>query len=396
MFEKKYNFLIVLTILFFILIVPQFFCKNTVTDKLEDPANLKVKTSFRASDLQEYKIDSTLTLEKFDAPEEIKKRIKDFSKLQLVGKLAVLAPSNTHGSCAMSSCHNALNDFNPEERHSVGKAGLFDMEMERYDTSVVVDLNPTVGSRNVVNSLYNPNALYNGGLGLGGVNVSIDSSQLIAFNKFNAFGYAGQPTQVFAGFNLHQIGSITGFFNAHSVLSQMFFEAVECDEITDTLMAFAISSYESEYLTYEAPFQKYLRGEIEESQLRNPKGKDIFFDNCTGCHNGPALGFRTRAAKIGKSNVGGLEDITGNPAHIGIIMSTGLYNIKNKKFLLFDNSLVNSGRKVVERIVDDHDCQNTDDLDFDLTDKELTDVTDFILYDLYDKNMSKRVFDRVR
>lgn len=178
-------------------------------------------------------------------------------------------------------------------------------------------------------------------------------------------------------------------------------------------MSFALSAFIRTIMPYDAPFQEWLRGDVNAMSEQQKKGALVFFGDagCYRCHNSPALNGNTFHA-VGVNDlcdVGGLatgEDDIRNLGRGGFTLRQEdlyafkvpqLYNLKNSPFY-FHGSSHYSIRSVVEyfnegapdnpRVPEENISNFFHPLD--LSEQQITDLTEFITNGLYDPNLADR------
>jgi len=193
----------------------------------------------------------------------------------------------------------------------------------------------------------------------------------------------------------------------------------------------AIAAYERTIVASRAPFQQWLKGNENAMTLQQVKGALLFFGKagCVDCHKGPALSSEegTTADQI-FFNIGfadfafGADSVDGNPLIHGSAATNGdfsdgrggftgiaddnykfkipqLYNLTDTDVLGHGASF-SSVREVIEyknAAIPQEDRGNIDlrFVPLNLSDEEITQLTDFIENGLYDHELSRHAPDHV-
>lgn len=217
------------------------------------------------------------------------------SSFATIGPLPKLKKSYT---CA--SCHHADGGFQANMIQGIGEGGIgygIAGEGRVADRSVAehhIDVQP-LRTPSILNSAYQTNLLWNGQFGATGVNQ--DTEYLWPDNTpiaTNRLGYEGVETQAIAGLSVHRHHYDTEAIitNGYQDLFDSAFGQVPEDQRYNNIQAgLAIAAFERTVLAYEAPFQRWLRGDESAMTIDQKKGALLFFGKgqCTNCHNGPGL-----------------------------------------------------------------------------------------------------------
>jgi cytochrome c peroxidase len=183
-------------------------------------------------------------------------------------------------------------------------------------------------------------------------------------------------------------------------------------------MSFALSAYIRTIMPYEAPFQRWLRGETEAMTRQMKQGAIVFFGDggCFRCHNSPALNGNTFHA-IGVNDladIGGLATSADDERNLGrggftrrqedlyAFKVPQLYNLKDSPFY-FHGSSHYSLHSVVEYFnegIPENPRVPAENISrffhpLNLTQQQMDDLTEFIKHGLYDPNLERFVPDNV-
>lgn len=204
---------------------------------------------------------------------------------------------NTY-SC--SSCHHAGGGFQAGVKQGIGEGGSgygtggeTRTKHANYDGSML-DVQP-LRSPSAMNSAYQQVMLWNGQFGATGPNAGTQANWTVGTPiATNNLGYEGVETQAIAGLTVHRMEVNT------AVLFPMGYKAMfdaafpnfpEAKRYTAETAGLAIAAYERTILANEAPFQKWLKGDVSAMSDEEKAGALLFFGkaNCGTCHTGPAL-----------------------------------------------------------------------------------------------------------
>lgn len=205
------------------------------------------------------------------------------------------------GTFSCASCHSAQNGFKSGIRQGIGQGGVgFDHRMIAAGVNPEdIDVQP-VTSPTVLNTAFQEVMLWNGQFGneVGGiVNIGIDPDRHFTEGtpkEANLRNLSGLETQAVAGLGVHRMGDTEdSILRTNETYRQMFTDAYGVAEPDDMLLAtsLAIAAFERTVLANKAPFQSYLKGDVDAMSAEEVSGAEVFFGkgNCHSCHNGPAL-----------------------------------------------------------------------------------------------------------
>ena len=207
---------------------------------------------------------------------------------------------SSEGTFSCASCHSAQNGFKSGIRQGIGEGGIgFDHRMIAAGVNPEdVDVQP-VTSPTVLNTAFQEVMLWNGQFGnqIGGmVNIGIDPDRHFTEGtpkEANLRNLSGLETQAVAGLGVHRMGSDNSILRTNETYQQMFEDAYGIANPDDMLeaTALAIAAFERTVIANQAPFQAYLKGDVDAMSSEEVKGAEVFFGkgNCHSCHNGPAL-----------------------------------------------------------------------------------------------------------
>lgn len=202
-------------------------------------------------------------------------------------------------SCA--SCHHASAGFQACMPQGIGDGGIgFSIigNMRDYNPDYAndeLDVQP-LRTPATLNTAFQTNMLWNGMFGATGANTGTETAWTMGTPKEkNYLGYEGVETQAIAGLGVHRLLIDESFIGSNITYKSMFAEAFpelpEEERINSETGGLAIAAYERTILANEAPFQGWLRGNLDAMTESQKIGAILFFGkgNCSSCHNGPAL-----------------------------------------------------------------------------------------------------------
>ncbi len=273
-------------------------------------------------------------------------------------------------------------------------------------------------SPTTLNVAYQKNMLWNGQFGATGLNVGTEEQWTAGTPKaVNNLGYEGVEIQAIAGLGVHRLE----VDNQQEVLlwyqtyfQDAFPEVAEDERYTKEMAGLAIAAYERTLLPNQAPFQQWLKGDMNAMTDAEKRGAVVFFDkaNCTTCHTGPALNSMEFHA-IGMANLyacpeevfltspdqaahKGRGSFTKDAADDHKFKVPQLYNLEDSKFYGHGSSM-RSIRQVLEYKNEANkenglvpDSQLADEfVPQNLTESELDDMEAFIKHALRDPDLMR-------
>ena len=203
-------------------------------------------------------------------------------------------------SCA--SCHVPEVGFRPARMQGIADGGFgFGEKGEKRlkNPNYLEEEIDAQGARPlaVLNTAYVTNSMWNGSFGAGGVNAGTEHlwglhDPATAINHLNIGSLEMQNIE---GLKTHRISyskesvaeyGYTGLFDA------AFPEIPEKERYSRYTGSLAISAFLRTILTDQAPFQLWLRGEVDAMTESQKRGAIVFFGkaNCKSCHFEPNLG----------------------------------------------------------------------------------------------------------
>lgn len=325
-------------------------------------------------------------------------------------------------SCA--TCHHAAAGFQANRRQGLGEGGIgFGLAGEsrephpEYPTDSI-DTQP-IRTPTAMNGAYQEVMLWNGQFGAQGMNEGTQSQWTPGTPIFNNnFGHQGLEIQAIAGLTVHRQVVDEQVCQEFSIYEDLFDIAFpgwpQATRYTQRTAGLAIAAYERTILSNQAPWQEYLRGNMSALSDSEKRGAVLFFGKaeCSNCHTGPALSSMSFHA-LGMEDLDGPdilnsegqnnEDLgrggfTGNPSEYYRFKTPQLYNLKDSPFFGHGGTL-NSVRAVIEyknNAIPENpevpESQLSEEFHpLNLTEQEITDLTNFVEDALYDPNLFRYV-----
>lgn len=330
------------------------------------------------------------------------------------------------GTYSCASCHFASAGFQAGRHQGIGEGGQgFGFNGESRDKSEAynvlnVDVQP-IRSPTTLNSAYQIAMLWNGQFGAKGINANTEYAWTAGTPKaVNHLGFHGVETQAIAGLSVHRqledTSDVSDLANYKALFDAAFPERPENERYNRVAAGLAIAAYERTLLANEAPFQRWLRGDMDAMNALEKEGALVFFGKgqCGNCHTGPAL----NSMEFHGIGLGDLMDCpeevlltsVNAPEHLGRGGFTNraedmykfkvpqLYNLKDSPFYGHGGTL----RSIREVITYKNEAvpQKTtvpaaqlaeDFVPLGLTDQEIDALVAFIENALYDPNLDRYV-----
>ena len=287
-----------------------------------------------------------------------------------IGTNPVKEESMATYSC--SSCHVPKAGFRPGASQGIGEGGngFGDYGEARYmNDSYTEEESDIQGIRplTVLNVAYVTNTFWSGQFGAGNLNEGTeDVWKEENKTSVNHLGLSGIESQNIEGLELHrmfvdkEILDSLGYTNMYDLA---FPDIPESERYNNKTTSFAISAYLRSLITNQAPFQHYLKGNINALSESQKRGAQLFFGkaNCSNCHHGPTLnGYKFEALGVNDMFMrGGLNTSEDDPKNLGRGGFTGheydnykfkipqLYNLKHAPFY-FHGSSKETLKEVIE------------------------------------------------
>lgn len=327
-------------------------------------------------------------------------------------------------SCA--SCHVPGNAFQAGMRQGIGDGGTganirtpnSDFEEDQLDIQPI--RTPTV-----LNSAFNRTTLWNGQFGAAGINEGTEENWTENTPKAtNNLGYHGVETQAIAGMAVHRLDvNMTLIESTYykDLFDFAFPDFEESERYTLETIGLALAAYERTVLANQAPFQDWLKGDLDAMTTTQKQGALLFFGKakCNTCHSGPALNSEQFFA-IGMGDLEGDDCVdvfaeelkhttalgrggfTGNSEDNYKFKTPQLYSLKMMKFLGHGSTFTsikdviaykNKGIPQKEELTSEQLAAEFQPLG--LTEEEIDQLTDFVENALNDDQMERYVPSQV-
>lgn len=207
--------------------------------------------------------------------------------------------SNQAYSC--SSCHVPSMSFTAGRFQGIadGGVGFGDhgegrVKSNQYGGSEV----DAQGARPLptINLTYVTNALWSGAFGTFGTNVGTENAWGVTdpLTNINYDGLQGLEANNHRALITHRQvinKDVTDSLGYTAMFDAAFPDVPESERYTLQIGANAIAAYFRTILTNQAPFQKWLKGDVSAMTEQQKRGAILFFDKagCKNCHNSPSL-----------------------------------------------------------------------------------------------------------
>lgn len=326
-------------------------------------------------------------------------------------------------SCA--SCHHADAGFQANLTQGIGEGGLgFGLSGESRTNHPIympglMDVQP-VRTPTIMNGAYHECNLWNGQFGATGINKGTEYAWTEETPKENNYlGFQGLETQAIAGQDVHRLDmdeELAIELGYKEMFDEVFPFVAEEERYTQITSGLAIAAYERIVLSNQAPFQKWLKGDVNAMTDVEMRGAITFFTKgeCATCHNGPNLANMEFHA-IGMEDLNGpnvfntnptdginrgRESFTSRPDDLYCFKVPQLYNLTDSRFYGHGSSIrdlyevleyKNNAVKENERVPDQYLSEHFKPLN--LTDQELREMYAFIANALHDDDLQRYVPD---
>ena len=323
-------------------------------------------------------------------------------------------------SCA--TCHIPAKGFMPGTVQGIadgaigfGTNGEARSKFHLYDEDEL----DTQGARplSLLNVGYMTNTSWSGMFGAGGANEGTEDQWIVEKGTdINHLGLAGLESQNIEGLHLHRMHldkEVADEYGYTPLFDAAFPEIPEEDRYSIMTTSFAISAYLRSLVPNQAPFQKWLKGDMNAMTNSEKEGANLFFGKagCINCHTGPGLNNQKFFAigvkdlyETGVAFATGPDDrrnlgrggFTSRAEDLYKFKVPQIYNMANSPFY-FHGSSKRSLREVVEYFNDaviENDNVDKNNISgffrpLDLTEEEITDLTQFLETGLYDPNLDR-------
>ncbi len=215
-----------------------------------------------------------------------------------MGQTAVQESGMQTYSCA--TCHIPSAGFRPGAKQGIADGGIgfgVNGEMRQMNPEYEESELDAQGARalSVLNVAYVTNTFWNGQFGSGHINEGTEELWNEEDGTYvNEFDLESIEAQNIEGLRVHRMEMTEDLANdmGYKVLFDLAFRDVPEEERYSTLNAsFAISAYIRSLLPNEAPFQDWLKGDLNAMTDQEKRGAVLFFNKarCYSCHNNTGL-----------------------------------------------------------------------------------------------------------
>jgi cytochrome c peroxidase len=281
------------------------------------------------------------------------------------------------GTYSCATCHVPEAGFMPGNAQGIadggsgfGVNGAGRVKMFYYEN----DEPDVQGARalNVMNVAFTLNTTWSGAFGANDNNVGTETVWDAPPVNINQLGLMGLESQAIEGFALHRQvinERVVDTLGYKPYFDAAFGEYPESERYTILTGGFAISAYLRTLISNRAPFQEYLRGQLDALAEEEKRGGLLFFGKagCYKCHNGKPLNNPTQFYAIGVKDLyecgtainTGVDDkrnfgrggFTREEEDMYKFKVPQLYNMKDTPFLFHGSS-----KQSLEEVVDYFDA----------------------------------------
>ena len=247
--------------------------------------------------------DDFATIPQDEAHNPLTKEKVRLGKLLFYETGIALSPTKNAGqktySCA--SCHVPSAGFRPGSVQGIADGGIgFGINGENRSRLAAYEEDEMdvqgVRPLSVLNVAFVENTTWNGRFGSTGVNIGTeDRWEIDSALHINEAGFAALESQNVEGLEVHRMEiteEVLDDYGYRPYFDAAFGTVAAADRYSKTNAAFAISAYLRTLLSNEAPFQSYLKGELNAMTEQEKRGALVFFTDakCFHCHKEKNLG----------------------------------------------------------------------------------------------------------
>jgi cytochrome c peroxidase len=325
-----------------------------------------------------------------------------------------------------STCHIPSAGFLPGRIQGIadgawgyGENGEYRVVISDYKDELIPDAQGT-RPMNPLNAGFSSVTLWSGAFGAVGPNEGTED-YWTGLSSVNHTGYMGLEAQNIEAFELHRLEineKVLDEYGYRVLYDEAFPEFPEEERYSPTTSSFAIGIFLRSFMSNQAPFQEWLKGDYDAMTDSQKEGAKIFFGkaNCTNCHKEPALNAMAFHA-LGTPDmyeIGGVNTGPDDVRNLGRGMFTGqeqdmrkfkvpqLYNLKD-----YSNYFHGSSKSSLEEVIDFKLKAQSENPDVtsdmvsplfeavSLTEEEKAKLIDFLENALYDANFERYVPESV-
>lgn len=198
---------------------------------------------------------------------------------------------------ACATCHPVASAFASGRRQGIGEGGMgFGLKGEgRFVDPTMpldsLDVQP-IKTPTLLNLAYQDVTLWDGRFGGTGTNAGTEIGWDLIPENFE--GFQGIEVQAMQGQDEHRLRVDQAFVDTYgyrSLFDAAFGELPEEQRYTRKTAALAIAAFNRTLLANEAPWQTYLKNDLDALTAQEKRGAIVFLNEgkCVQCHTGPAL-----------------------------------------------------------------------------------------------------------
>lgn len=328
-------------------------------------------------------------------------------------------------SYSCGSCHIPEFGFTPGAPQGIADGGVGYASFRYRNNNYNPDQPDAQGVRplSMINVSYVQNTLWSGIFGANGLNENTEDlwhdptlNQYTGVTHLNDLGMDGIETQNIENLSIHRFKFDEEFLSEHGY-DAYFNEVFEEDFVNnhpEEAYSFAISAYIRSIYAFDAPFQRWLKGDSDALSYDQKLGAELFFGKagCAKCHNQPNLGGNSfevlgtkdlyeshpdalRTGPADRRNLG-RGGFTGLNQHMRAFKVPQLYNTSDYATFFHGSSkysleeVIDYKLAAVQEIDDNSISLSPKFTPVSLTQEERSALIDFVRNGLYDPNISWR------
>lgn len=325
-------------------------------------------------------------------------------------------------SCA--TCHHAGAGFQAGMAQGIADGGVgfgINGAGRQKDATCPVDSIDVqeIRTPSLLNVAYQKVMRWNGSMGATGLNLGTEM-QWTGAAANNNLGFEGVETQSIVALKGHRQEIDMNLVNTtsyKSLFDAAFPNTLIQDRYTRKTAGLAIAAYSRTVMASEAPFQKWIKGDMNAMTDEQKRGAILFFGKagCNRCHNGPSLateGFHAFGTKdlyqntsvpIYNASVDSIENLgrggfTGKDADMYKFKVPQLYNVRDSPFEGHGGSFTSARSIIAYKNAGIAENPNVPAnklspmfVPLGLTEKEVDQIADFIDNALHDDNLVRYV-----
>ena len=278
--------------------------KDELSNPLDRELNTALRNASKTGEIDHFILPSSTAFSKIpqDPHNPLNQDKVNLGKQLFYETGLALAPMHniSKESYSCSSCHIPSAGFMPCRVQGIADGGLgFGVNGEKrtalqnYDETEL----DVQGARplSLINVAFVQNTGWNGQFGGNGINEGTEALwDLEEVTKVNHEGFFGLESQNIEGLDLHRMvvnKEVTDEYGYTPMFDAAFGDRPEDERYNFETASFAISAYLRTLFSNEAPFQQWLKGDLDAMSTQQKRGAVLFFTKagCANCHNGTSL-----------------------------------------------------------------------------------------------------------